>query len=457
MNVWYYLLYAIAYAVEPVLWMKIFSKLFHKRYEKGQYYFLGGLGLYFLFFSKQLITFHCGNDSVNSVGIIIQLLYLLRVLKRLFETKRSERLLIIGVLALLSIVMDSIFLLGWVVLFRQSMDTAIQFGLVNVILTFFARGMGCLLYGFCFSRIVIVKRVRQLFYYREVIPLVILHFALSVPSWLLFHNREFRNGSVKVMQFMYTGTLWLFAVTTLYIIWIINKRNKTELANKLTVKQMSMELEMYSEISEVTEKLSDLRHDMRSHIGLMKSLCDNQEYHRMGEYLRELYQEVELSEDLLCIENKTIAIVLRQKHKLAKEKGISFYTKVMVKELPMKDVDICSLLSNIVNNAIEAAEKQLIGEGYVDLCIMANEHGYHIRCENSFAEKPVQIKNSYVTSKKDADHHGLGIGIIKKITEKYAGTAKIYCEETCFIVEVYIPIEERRCAEKHEVKSFNLR
>lgn len=436
MNILLYLTYAMVGIIEPTMWMKVLGKYFPKRYSNKWYYFLGGFGLYSIFNIRHMISFCIENDSINSISMILQIIYIFMLVKILYECKFVERLISIGLLVVVSMLIDTIAMVGWITFSRKDLDVMLEFGIINISITLGARLFEMLVLWMHISDKSkrIIKGVEQ---YKEVIPLIVLNFILSIPSWLIYNNLDLINNNIRFMQVIQMGTIMLFTILTFYIVTIINKRKRREINHLLKMEQMSMELEMYSEISELTEKLRSLRHDMKGHLGLIKGLFDSGEYDKLGEYLKKVYKDVELTDDIVLVNNKMVSILLSQKCKVARQNNITISPKVMIQDFRMEDVDICSVLSNILDNAIEAAQKQ--EEGYIDLLIAEKEQGYSIRCENSFLETPVMHKNNYRTTKVDSANHGLGIGIIRSIAAKYGGVAKIYHSADIFTVEVFIP------------------
>ena len=104
----------------------------------------------------------------------------------------------------------------------------------------------------------------------------------------------------------------------------------------------------------------------------------------------------------------------------------------------MSDHEICTLISNILKNAIEAAEQVKNEKGFICLEIAPNKTGYYINCINSYAKKPQMVNGSFITSKSDAMNHGRGMNIIRKIVEKNGGEVTTSIEESYFEINCTI-------------------
>ena len=105
-------------------------------------------------------------------------------------------------------------------------------------------------------------------------------------------------------------------------------------------------------------------------------------------------------------------------------------------------IDISSIFSNLIDNAIEACNKIDDNiEKYITIKSTFIKGYYVVRCENSKTNKVI-IKNSKIfTSKKDKFLHGIGIDSIKSSIKKYNGELKIKDSESKFIATIHIPVE----------------
>ena len=102
--------------------------------------------------------------------------------------------------------------------------------------------------------------------------------------------------------------------------------------------------------------------------------------------------------------------------------------------LPVKDEDFCILLTNLLENALEACRNTAPEkERFLSLRISSNEDHIMIDCENS-TDKEVKILSdgTIPTSKSDPENHGYGVSSVRRIVEKYCGEFDVSCENGCF-------------------------
>lgn len=432
----YYFIYVLVFIIEPVLWHIVLGKVFTRKYEK-KYYILSGFILFLIFYIKQMLIFNnVHNDTVSVMSMLLQIVYIYCMVKYLYKTTTVESLISVGVISLVSIVTDSVTFMVLFLILDLTVEEVTTFGMSNIFISFVARALEIIIYLIFIYRI--PRKVYKLIVSnKEIIPVFVINLVIDIPILSIYNNSQAANFNIELLQMLYLVSLLVFSITTFYIVFILLKIRKKDDQNSLKISKMEMQLQMYSEISEVTDNLRKLRHDMGTHLGLMKSLCEQKKYEDLSSLINDLYREVQIAEDIIILDNKSVAALLNQKYKIAKEKGIELKSTIMIVNFKMKDVDTCSMLSNILDNAIEATEK--CANGYVHLFIGPEEQGYMIKCENSFKDVPLMKKNKFITTKENSSLHGLGIEIIKDIVKKYQGVCRFYYKSNCFYVEVHMP------------------
>jgi sensor histidine kinase regulating citrate/malate metabolism len=205
------------------------------------------------------------------------------------------------------------------------------------------------------------------------------------------------------------------------------------------LQETELELKLNEDMVNITDKLRKLRHDMNNHIGLIKTLVHTERYDELEEYINQIYEDVEIANELVISGNRTVAVLINAKKALAKSKNIEFSSMITILDLNMQSKDICTLLGNILDNAIEAAEKSL-GKKYIDLMIQKTEEGCVISCENSIGTRPVVKKGKFVTWKDNTFNHGIGTENMKDIVTKYKGQLYFDYDDEAFNVRVDMPV-----------------
>ncbi|MGI5967420.1 MAG: ATP-binding protein, partial [Anaerotruncus rubiinfantis] len=178
----------------------------------------------------------------------------------------------------------------------------------------------------------------------------------------------------------------------------------------------------------------------------MTAFYQAEEYARLGAYLAELdHQKTELPQ-LYYAENFLVNAILSGRLGPAASAGIRIECETRVPEnLPVADADLCMLLSNLLDNAVEACERLPAGsERFIFLSLTVKHGVLLIICRNSSPPRKT-VSNSFPTSKPDTDCHGLGIPTMRRVTEKYDGALELRQLESVFTLQAAL----RLPPEKH--------
>lgn len=135
-----------------------------------------------------------------------------------------------------------------------------------------------------------------------------------------------------------------------------------------------------------------------------------------------------------------INAILNTKYDEIKQKDITLIMKVNdLSGITMSDEDIVVLLSNLLNNAIEACEKSK--EKMMKLKFIIEDDQIILSVKNSIADLPVSVNGELITSKEDKeDSHGIGMKNIVGVIEKYSGRYVIDFDQQWFKVSMIIPL-----------------
>ena len=125
-------------------------------------------------------------------------------------------------------------------------------------------------------------------------------------------------------------------------------------------------------------------------------------------------------------------VVLNQKYRFATQKGIKIIFDIMdFSEIKLDDQDVVILLSNLLDNAIEATAKETAHK--VIKIKLLNKNDTVIISISNRISKPVKIVNGMIqTSKSDKENHGIGLNNIMTIVKKYDGDARMRYKDGWF-------------------------
>lgn len=199
------------------------------------------------------------------------------------------------------------------------------------------------------------------------------------------------------------------------------------------------------EITKIAQKTLDdlrcIRHDLKNQYSYMQILLEGGRYDELKEYFQKLQENLPPQLNLIDCGNHTVNTVLNMEFSKLRSEGITPEHQLVVPPvLPFPDREICSVLSNLLDNAWDEC-RRLMKNGWtnprVRLEIYPHQRYLYIRCMNSTDRKTLEHSGiGLLTTKRDKQLHGYGTKIIAKLAEQYNGCAQYSLEEDMFVAQV---------------------
>lgn len=217
----------------------------------------------------------------------------------------------------------------------------------------------------------------------------------------------------------------------------LGKSMKYEQKYKLLKEEYKEQKSQSEEIQNLHDRTRRLKHDMKNHILVITSYLNSNEYDKAKEYLSVILDNLNKIYTYIETGNSVLNYIVNTKLQYAKENGIQ--VKAEIENIQFKimgSVDFSSLLSNLLDNAIEASLLSLNKELYVGVL---KKRGYDtILIKNTIDESVLDKNPNLISSKTSKEKHGYGIKQIKSIIEKYDGMIDFYEEAGRFCVYIMV-------------------
>lgn len=215
---------------------------------------------------------------------------------------------------------------------------------------------------------------------------------------------------------------------------------KSELEYELAELKASSEriMKQDDEIRILHENVRRIKHDMKNHLMVIASCLNSEEYDPAKIYVSQILDKLNAAHSYVETGNSLMNHILNEKLNKARETGIS--VKAEIENLTfakMESIDFSAMLSNILDNAIEACKNERAPEINV---IIAARRGYEtILVKNKITDSVLEKNPELATEKTDKERHGMGVSQIKAIAGKYQGLCDFYEEDGFFCACVFIP------------------
>ncbi|TGY95329.1 GHKL domain-containing protein [Petralouisia muris] len=230
-------------------------------------------------------------------------------------------------------------------------------------------------------------------------------------------------------------------IVVFYLIKDIMERETQLYENRIFQIKVKNQVEMYRSISENFDRQKKKTHEYKNQIGCIESLLGNKQYSKLEEYVKGICCRLDRELDAIDTNNVIVNAILNTKYQETEANGIVFVLRVNdLSKLQIDDEDIVTILSNLLNNAIEACKKCDRNRRILKLKIVNEDGMIKIGVRNTF-NNPILYENGEIKSTKmlHIEEHGVGIGNIIEVIEKYDGS---YIIEDCdqeFYFSIIIP------------------
>lgn len=193
------------------------------------------------------------------------------------------------------------------------------------------------------------------------------------------------------------------------------------------------------EIQNMYRQVRGWRHDYRNHINNMKIQLSEGNYDKLDAYLNELADDLDTVDTVIKTGNVMADAILNSKLGVAEKLNVRLNVKANLPDsLPLTDVELCSMLGNMLDNATEACAALPEDERFMRVYIGKLKGQLYLSVQNS-AGKIRKEKDSYLSTKEG--EHGYGLFRIDRIVKKYGGYVNRQNEEGVFATEILMPID----------------
>jgi sensor histidine kinase regulating citrate/malate metabolism len=182
------------------------------------------------------------------------------------------------------------------------------------------------------------------------------------------------------------------------------------------------------------------RHDYHNHMQLLKAHLAMGQYEQAKNYLNQLEEDLDSIDVAYKTGNVSLDAILNSKLSVAEKQGIEIHSKATVPEkLAVSDVDLCVVIGNLLDNAMESCEKMKVDEQrFLRVYIGVFKQQLYISVTNSTNEVIRKLDKEYISSKRG--NHGHGLKRIDTIVEKYDGFINRKNEPGVFVTEIMLPL-----------------
>ena len=231
--------------------------------------------------------------------------------------------------------------------------------------------------------------------------------------------------------------MFIANIIVLKMIFHINQQNHYEMENALLYMQITQQEKRIREEEKNYREVQLLRHDLKRYLVTYRQLLQEGKYEVIEADIDKILGKRLNTNHCVYTENTILNAVICEKMEQCSIKNIKIEVQVNA-DKDMDSIEYGVVLSNLLDNAIEAEEQEKEENRYICLNIGVEQNMIHLVVSNYISESVLQNNALLETSKKNKQLHGIGLSGIKEFVNNKEGEIEIFEENHMFVVHICV-------------------
>lgn len=265
---------------------------------------------------------------------------------------------------------------------------------------------------------------------------VVLYFLSLVVAYSLLPEAFLPRSDENVVEIMAYRIMiyWLTAICIMLIVYFVEHfLMQAKESDEENVRLLEKQLHYYRDVEFLDKELRKFRHDIKNHFLCMEMLMKNERTQELQDYFLDLQQSFSFQENLYFTGNDIVDAILNHDLPHYCKNEVGYKVQGSLPQLStVSAMDLCTIFSNLLSNAIAAAGACEHGE--VSIVFGSGKKYFSIAISNSILE------HGNVKMDRKSRNHGFGMGKIKSVLDKYEGKMELDIRQSMVTITIYLPI-----------------
>lgn len=271
-----------------------------------------------------------------------------------------------------------------------------------------------------------------------IIPVISI-FTMSFVSLIIINIED----QLSPMQHIFSILSILGILMTNSLVYVLYVNMQKDHAKQLEYSILQQAFKSQEKSVEETkilyQSVRSIRHDLKQHFQVALTMLHSGKINEAVDYM-EKYNDTVLdgiSNKVFC-DNDVVNYIINSKSKICSDRHIKIYIYI-ANEIPeFSDLDLCVLLGNALDNAIEGVSGDGNNEIYLELRNVDNF--FVISVKNTITNSVLEYNPNLISTKNEKEVHGLGILSMKEVVQKYNGSIEFYESDNKFCCDMLLDI-----------------
>lgn len=264
----------------------------------------------------------------------------------------------------------------------------------------------------------------------------VLLISIVICIFLNFLSLSAENHNSRLFTVITSIGIIIINIITCYLTIDLNRKNAIARENEILKLKNEYNRQYIDSVSIQYDAMRKMRHDFKNHFSAVYTCLAEGNTETAMKYIEENAGRCDEKLVFVRTGNDIVNAVVNLKLSAAKSIGIDCTYSSVADFTGIEDSDLCSLLSNLLDNAITAAAGST--RKILQLNISADEWSYLFSVKNSIDSSVLDVNPSLSTTKTENYCHGIGTLIVGDIAKKYEGIYDVYEESGFFCCNVLL-------------------
>lgn len=271
--------------------------------------------------------------------------------------------------------------------------------------------------------------------------------SVVMPYLMVFERTEYYLYGLYPQIFIFVTLifilLFMFACYFFVARDLKSHEDNMELSKKAMRKEISDTLVAINENN--LDQLRKIRHEIKNRYAVMQVMIQNKQYDQLEAYFNEINKESAVIYTHVDTGNEAFDMIFNLELSKAASQKTEVSTKLIVpSKLPLSEIDLGGLITNLMDNAIEACEKIKEGARRIEVSAQVVHSYFVMRISNTVAEDRRGEAITLKTDKPNKELHGYGSKIVDDIVKKHNGQILRRIQDGMFTVDVMLDMEYKK-------------
>lgn len=240
------------------------------------------------------------------------------------------------------------------------------------------------------------------------------------------------EGTSFIVYVVTVASVFVLLINIGVVVFLAVSKDGYKQRDELNQEYMKIQEKNYLYIREVNQDVRSFKHDVKSHMLMIKRYSKNKEYDKLEQYVNRITEDLHMTEERITVSNGIVDAILNQFAYEAEQEGVKFSVSGQLFEnTNIAPYDLCVIFSNTLKNALEAAKES--EEKIIEVEIKRETDQIEVEITNSFLGERNKKDGKYYTTKGDELNHGLGMENIKRSMKKYNGCFRVFEQDNMFV------------------------